>query len=372
MENSNYVEIGWDELKEKRNEIDSIDDQIVELLSRRQDIAKSIGKVKENLGVQVIDLSREKEIIKRLTSKGFHNLGSDSINRIYSEIFFTARAAQQKTFVSYLGPEASFSHQAARRFYGHKAIFQSSYTIEDVFKSVENDDSQFGVVPIENSCEGSVGNTLDLFFKYDLKICAEVFLRIRHNLLSKSDNINKITKLYSHAMAFGQCSSWIKTHMPSVPVVEVESTAIAAKIAAEITDAAAVGSLEAGFINGLNRIAKNVEDNPCNTTRFIVIGKTQAEPTERDKTSLIFLLSHKPGALYSSLKPFSERDINVLKIESRPAGTRKWEYLFFLDIEGHEDDINVKMAIKEMEDYTVFLKRLGSYPDGGELLDRAT
>jgi chorismate mutase/prephenate dehydratase len=370
MEKSNYVEMRKDELKSHRDEIDLIDDQVLELLARRQGVAKQIGKVKEALGIEVIDLSREHEIIERLVSKGLENLSSDSIREIYSEIFSIARAVQRKEHVSYLGPVASFCHQAARRFYGHKAIFQPFYTIEDVFKSVENSDLGFGVVPIENSCEGSVRNTLDLFLKYDLKICAEIFIRIRHHLLSKVDKISEIEKLYSHAMAFAQCSEWIKSNIPKVPVVEVESTAIAARIAADRPSAAAIGSLEAGLVNGLNRLAKNIEDNPGNTTRFIVIGKTETKSTQKDKTSLLFLLSHKPGALYNTLKPFSERNINVLKIESRPAGTRKWEYLFFLDIEGHASDSNIEKAIEEMAEYTVLTRMLGSYPDGGRLLGR--
>jgi chorismate mutase/prephenate dehydratase len=196
-------------------------------------------------------------------------------------------------------------------------------------------------------------------------------MRIRHQLLSKAHKINDIKKLYTHSMAFAQCSSWIKSNMPRVPVIEVASTAIAAKIAAERPSWAAVGSLEAGFINGLNRLGANIEDNPENTTRFIVLGKLQTEQTGTDKTSLLFLLSHKPGALYNALKPFSQRDINILKIESRPAGTRNWEYLFFLDIEGHEQDDNLRRAIEEMEEHTMFIRRLGSYPDGGRLLDRA-
>lgn len=365
MENSNYVKDGWKDLEKYREEIDLIDDKIIELLVSRQNAVLALGKIKEALGIQVIDLSREQQIIRRLASIEYENLGSDSINRIYSEIFSTARSLQQKIIVSYLGPEASFSHQAARYFYGHGASFQASYNIEDVFVAVENGDCDFGVVPIENSCEGSVRNTLDLFFKYDLKICAEIFIRIRHHLLSKACTIQGINQLYSHAMAFAQCSSWIKSNMPRVPVVEVESTATAARIAAERPSAAAIGSMDAGLANGLNSLEKNIEDNPGNTTRFIVIGNIEAAPTGKDKTSLLLLLGHKPGALYSALKPFSERNINVLKIESRPSGTKRWEYLFFFDIEGHEEDPNVKMAIKEMEEYTVFLRRLGSYPEGG-------
>ena len=370
MVNSNPLEFGKNQLQLHRQAVDSIDDKIVELLAKRQQFARKMGRIKENLGLKVVNPSREHEIIQRLTSKGYENLDSEAITRIYSEIFSIARDVQQKTTVSYLGPEASFSYQAARSHCGYKAIFKPCYTIEDVFKSVTDSDSQFGVVPIENSCEGSVRNTLDLFFRYDLKVCAEIFMRIRHQLLSRANKISDITKLYTHSMAFAQCSSWIKNNMPGVPVIEVESTAIAAKIVADRPSFGAVGSLEAGFINGLNRLGVNIEDNPDNTTRFIVLGKTQTEPTGTDKTSLLFLLSHKPGALYNALKPFSQRDINILKIESRPAGTRNWEYLFFLDIEGHEQDDNLWKAIEEMEDHTMFIRRLGSYPDGGRLLGR--
>ena len=273
------------------------------------------------------------------------------------------------TAVAYLGPEATFSHQAAVSLYGKATSFHAADTIEEVFNLVEKEVCNQGVVPIENSYEGSVNITLDLFYKYDLNVCAEIFVRIRHHLLSKAEHLEGIRLLYSHPMPIAQCRSWIKSHLQGIPVAEVTSTSFAAKKAADNPHSAAVGSRFAAQTYGLNIIEENIEDHPDNVTRFLVIGKNRPKPTGKDKTSLLFFLRHKPGALHSALAALAKRDVNMTRIESRPMKIRNWEYLFFVDIEGHDQDSNISEALREMEANCVFMKRLGSYPAGGDQWD---
>jgi chorismate mutase/prephenate dehydratase len=348
-----------------REEIDQIDEQILALLLKRQGVAVEIGRLKRELGMDVLDQTREQKVLRRLTSKGQGNLNAETIRNIFSEIMSAARSVQQVPTVAYLGPEATFSHQAALYHYGRSATFRASRSIEDIFAAVEKGLSQQGVVPIENSTEGPVTTTMDLLFKYDLRISTEIYLRIRHHLLSKAEGVAQIKQLYSHPMPLAQCRTWIRNHLGGVPVEEVSSTAVAAKIAAEAPDAASIGSQLTSSTYGLHILEEGIEDIPDNFTRFLVIGKNRPEPSGQDKTSLLFLVSHKPGALHQALGSLASRDINMTRIESRPMKTRKWEYLFFVDVEGHEKDRNVGEALAEMEGHCVFVKRLGSYPAGG-------
>jgi chorismate mutase/prephenate dehydratase len=266
--------------------------------------------------------------------------------------------------VAYLGPEATFSHQAAVSLFGDTASFHSAESIEDIFEWVATDRCQRGVVPIENSYEGAVNITLDLFYQHDLLINAEIFLRIRHHLLGKGDRIDDIKGLYSHPMPIAQCRSWIKAHLSGVPVITTGSTSLAVKKAVQEPDTAAIGSRFAGQTYGLKILASNIEDHPNNMTRFLIIGKDRSAPTGKDKTSLLFLLQHKPGTLYQALGALAERRINMTRIESRPMKVKNWEYMFFVDIEGHEQNADVAEAIGAMENQCVLLKRLGSYPKG--------
>jgi chorismate mutase/prephenate dehydratase len=272
----------------------------------------------------------------------------------------------QRMSVAYLGPEATFSHQAAVSLFGDTASFHSAESIEDIFEWVETDRCQRGVVPIENSYEGAINITLDLFYQYNLIISTEIFLRIRHHLLGKEGRIEDIKGLYSHPMPIAQCRSWIKTHLSGIPVITVGSTSLAAKKAVEEPDKAAIGSRFAGQTYGLKTLAPNIEDHPDNMTRFFGIGKNRSTPTGKDKTSLLFLLQHKPGTLYKALGALAERRINMTRIESRPMRVKNWEYMFFVDIEGHEQNSDVAEALIAMESQCVFLKRLGSYPAGSE------
>jgi chorismate mutase/prephenate dehydratase len=356
-------------LDKYRKEIDRIDEKLVSLLSRRQDLAADIGGLKRSLGAEILDPGREQEVLKHLSSKGQGNLGAKAIRTIFSEIICAARSVQETLAVAYLGPETTFSHQAAISLFGHLVPFRATESIEEVFGLVEKGVCQQGVVPIENSYEGSVNRTLDLLYQYEMKITAEIFLRVRHHLMSRADDKKKIERIFSHPMPIWQCKTWIKTHMAGVPIVEVASTALAAKMAADEPNAAAVGSRLSGDTYGLNMLEENIEDHPDNITRFLVIGKSDSKPTGRDKTSLLFFLQHRPGALYEALGSLAERNINMSRIESRPMKTRNWEYLFFVDLEGHEQDSNVREALKKLEEHCVFMRRLGSYPAGGEAWD---
>jgi chorismate mutase / prephenate dehydratase len=270
--------------------------------------------------------------------------------------------------VAYLGPEGTFSHIAATSIYSAPATFNPVDGIEDVFDQVKKDMCTVGVVPVENSYEGSVNLTLDLFYRYDLKIVAETYVRIRHYLLSLEENIGDIKKIYSHPMALAQCRLWLKENLRDVPVAEVSSTAYAARIATHEPGAAAIGNRELKDLYSLRILEEDIEDHPDNMTRFTAIGKRQTNPTGKDKTSILFVLSDRPGSLYKALGALAERGINMTRIESRPVKTRNWEYLFFTDIEGHEQDKDITEALKEMEKQCVLLKKLGSYPRGGEAI----
>lgn len=369
MKQADSNESDWQAFDRYREEVDGINQQIISLLSRRQDIAVAIGQIKRRLGMEVFDPAREHDILRLLSLQSQGHLTKEAIRYVFTEIMSAARSVQEPLTVAFLGPEATFTHQAAISLFGHSTSFRAAETVDEVFALVEKGICRQGVVPIENSYEGSVNSTLDLFYKYELKIGAEVFLRIRHHLLSKADTIENIECLNSHPMAIAQCRLWIKSHVSEIPIREVGSTSRAAAMAVDDPCSAAVGSRLSAATYALNILAENIEDQPDNVTRFLAIGKDDTKPTGRDKTSILFFLSHKPGSLYKALESLAKRDINLSRIESRPMKIRNWEYLFFADLEGHEQESNVHDAIKEMEGHCMFLKRLGSYPTGGDPWD---
>jgi len=357
------------DLERFRKEIDSIDGQLVSLLARRQELASEIGEIKRAMGIELVDPAREQEVLREILSRPNNHLTPEAVRTIFTEIISAARSVQRVPTVAYLGPEATFSHQAALSLFGKMTSFRPAGTIEEVFGLVEKGLCDHGVVPIENSYEGSVNITLDLFYKYNLRIGAELFLRIRHHLLSKTEGREKVSRLYSHPMPVAQCRQWLNTHLAGVPVTEVASTSLAARMAADDPGAAAIGSRLSGETYGLNILEENIEDHPDNVTRFFVIGKRPSRPTGKDKTSLLFFLQHVPGALFRALEALAKRKVNMTRIESRPMRTRNWEYLFFVDLEGHEEDGNTREALREMEAHCLFMKLLGSYPAGGEPWD---
>jgi chorismate mutase/prephenate dehydratase len=353
-----------DTIKKYREQIHDIDDKILSLLSMRQGLARDLGRVKREKGIRLPDIQDELKSIERLVSGNYQNLDDRDVKNIFTEILSASRSIYQKSIIAFLGPEGTFSHEAAISHFGKSASFRAADNLDKVFELVEKDVCSQGIVPIENSYEGSVNRTLDLFYRYDLNILAEIFVRIRHQLLSRADGLEDVKMIYSHPMAIAQCRIWINGHIPGIPLKEMESTSKAAKIASEDPEAAAIASRFSGESYNLNILEENIEDDPDNVTRFLVIGKNRSGPTGKDKTSIMFFLGHKPGALHKALGALAEANINMTRIESRPMKIRNWEYLFFVDLEGHESDENLNMAIKKMEKECVFMKQLGSYPAG--------
>ncbi|WKZ31611.1 MAG: prephenate dehydratase [Thermodesulfobacteriota bacterium] len=349
-------------IKELRDEIDAVDLEILALLNRRAGFVIEVGKLKEREGKDFYVPEREQEVLRKLMERNTGPLPEQAIKNVFREIMSASLSLEKPLRVAFLGPVATFTHQACIQHFGLSGEFIPKKDIADVFEDVEKGRAVFGVVPIENSTEGVVSHTLDMFVGSNLKIYAEVMLEISLALLNKSGKISDIAKICSHPHAIAQCKNWVKGNLPNALVFDVSSTALAAKMAAEDPSTAAVASIAAASLYDLRVIEKNIEDSPNNFTRFLVIGKNFARKTGRDKTSIMFAIKDAPGALYTMLKPFASRGINLTKIESRPLKTKAWEYVFFVDLDGHISDEPVRDAIAELEKSCSFLKTLGSYP----------
>lgn len=345
-----------------RDSIDKIDGKILGLINERLLLAKEIGKIKAKKGKKVLDIAREKAVIEKLKALNKGILGEQALNHIFSEIIAASREIQNHHSVAYLGPEATFSHIATMSYFGRSVNYMPQATIGDIFKEVEKGACLYGVVPVENSIEGSVNYTLDLFFESDLKICAELYHPISHDLLSTVDSISKIKVIYSHRQVFPQCRNWIQKHLSEAELIECDSTANAARRACDNPESAAIASSMAAHIYKLHVIASKIEDVSRNTTRFLVIGKDETRRTGVDKTSIMFVTPNVSGALYKILKPIAESEINMVKLESRPTKHENWSYFFFVDIEGHINDPVVSSTIRKMSKICLYLKCLGSYP----------
>jgi chorismate mutase/prephenate dehydratase len=345
-----------------RETIDAIDDQILVLVNRRLELALEIGRAKAQKGGQVLDKAREINILKRLTDLNAGPIDDHALEEIFRAIMASSRALQTARRVSYLGPEATFTHIAALKHFGRGVSLIPQRSIRDVFLDVEKGACHYGVAPVENSIEGAVNHTLDLFFESDLKIRAECFQPISHDLLAVKGALVDIRIIYSHPQAFGQCRRWLETYLPDAELRECGSTGQAAKLALSEPGAAAIASREAADMYQLKVVASRIEDVARNTTRFLVIGQEAAPPTGDDKTSIMFVTSHIPGALHRALQPLADNGVNMVKLESRPARHENWSYCFFMDVEGHKDDPPVGLAISEMESICLYLKWLGSYP----------
>ena len=359
-------------LEALREEIAGMDRQLVRLLDERAALSVEIGKLKRDGGREVYDPAREALLLRRLAEIRRGALSETALRNIFREILSVSRSLQAPLRAAFLGPEASFSHQAALAHFGADIVAEPKGTIAEVFDAVERgEEGRYGIVPVENSVEGSVKPTLDRLIATPLAIRAEVFLRIRQCLLSPCGEMSVIRKVYSHPQALAQCRGWLKTHLPGMPLIEVESTAGAALRVREDETGAAVGSRLAAETYGLNLLAEGIEDHPANTTRFLVLGAKQegngAGTTGRDKTSILFGTPHAPGALHQALAPFAEAGISLTRIESWPIRERMWEYLFFADFAGHAEEERTMTCLEELARRTAFLKVLGSYPKGEEL-----
>lgn len=345
-----------------RGEIDTIDAEMLRLLNERAEIVLEIGKAKRSGNMQFYSPERERAILERLTALNKGRFPNNALKVIFREIISTCLSLEQPLKVAFFGPGGTFTHLAAMRHFGSAAEYVPVQSIKAVFDAVDGGAADYGLVPIENSTEGVVNYTLDMFVDYDLKIAAEVLLEISQNLLSKSGDKAKVKKIYSHPQPTAQCRIWLESNMPGIPIFEAASTAQAAETASADEEAAAIASEMAARLYDLQFIAKRIEDNKNNFTRFLVITRGYPAKTGKDKTSIMFTIKDKPGALYEILHPFRKSKINLTKIESRPSKRRAWEYIFFVDMEGHIDEKKVRKAIEAVKDNCLYLKHLGSYP----------
>ncbi len=349
-------------LSDIRDKIDSIDDQLLRLLNDRAELVHEVGEIKKKDGLEIYAPEREEKLLQGLVAKSEGRLPEKSIRAIYREIMSAALALEEDLGIAYLGPEGTWTHQAAISKFGHSVRYVPQANFADVFDQVARRVADYGVVPIENSTEGAVNHTLDLFADSPLKICAQVLLRIENALMAKGSR-EEITRLYSHPQVFGQCRHWLHQHFPDAEKIEVSSTTRAAQIAAEEPAAAALGGKLAAELYGLNVLEPNIQDSATNTTRFLVLGLKTCPPTGKDRTSIMFSVRDRPGSLYHALTPFNAFNINLSKIESRPSKRKDWEYFFFVDIKGHCEDAELIKALSELEEHCSFMKILGSYPD---------
>jgi chorismate mutase/prephenate dehydratase len=348
-----------------RKEIGKRDRQIVRLLNERSALSVEVGRVKSRLGLEVYDPSQEALVLSSLAGINEGPLPDEALRDIYGEVFSSSRRLQSPLSVACLGPEASFSHLAALTHFGKSSSILLERTIGEVFDVMEKGKASFGVVPFENSLEGSVKMTLDRMISTPLKMRAEIFLRISHCLMSHGPK-SRIQRVYSHPQALAQCREWIARNLPEAEPVATDSTAGAVVRIRKDRRGAAIASLLASKTYGLPLLAEGIEDHPNNITRFLVLGSGESKPTGRDKTSILFGTPHIPGALHYTLGPFAGAGINLLRIESYPIRDRVWEYLFFADLDGHLRERKVGPCLKKMEKKTSFLKILGSYPRGEE------
>ncbi|MFO7557868.1 MAG: prephenate dehydratase [Desulfobacterales bacterium] len=361
-EKKNIAGMAADSIESLINSINLIDNQLLNLINKRVEFVLKMGALQQETNVETLLHSDEERSIRRLLEVNSGPLDPKKIRTLFKNIFSLSQEAIKPRRISYLGPEATFTHIAAINHFGDSASFLPQPGIRDVFLEVEKERCDFGVVPVENSIEGSVNYTLDLFFESNLKICAEKYLTISHDLLSKSKKPDEIKVVYSHPQPIAQCRGWLRKNIPNARIEECKSTSFAAQKVVDIQNAAAIASSEAARIYHLNVVASRIEDHPNNTTRFLIIGKNETPRTGDDKTSIMFAAAHVPGSLYKTLEPIAKSGINMLKLESRPSKHENWSYFFFVDLEGHMDDTKIQDTISKMKKLCLFLKILGSYP----------
>ncbi len=345
-----------------RKQIDALNQEILALLNRRQTLAHTIGQIKNQEGRGTLDFQREEEVLAQLIHLNPGPLSAAALRNIFREIISAAREVQLPFSVAFLGPEATFSHLAALKKFGRATRYGPMTTIQEVFAEVEKGKFQYGVVPIENSTEGIVNISMDLFAETTVKICGEIYLEVSHDLVSKSGQRADIEVIYTHPQAHGQCRRWLGTHVGGVPILEVASTGVAAQKAAKNPNAAAIASAFAAPLYDLRVVESRIEDNPGNVTHFFVIGADSPGPTGTDKTSILFAVDNIPGALYKTLRPLADQNLNMTRIVSRPARNEAWRYLFFVDVDGHTSEAPVAQALEEVEAISAHFKLLGSFP----------
>jgi chorismate mutase/prephenate dehydratase len=350
-----------EEIEKLRREIDRIDAALAGLVDERAALAKKIGALKGGSGAYRPE--RESQILDKVV-KSAHHLAPERMSAVFREIISACRALEEAIRVSYLGPEGTFSEQAVRKHFGGAVEALAVPSVDEAFRRCESGAAQFAVVPAENSTEGVIGRTLDLLVTTPLRICGEIELRVQQHLLSRADALRAVKRVYSHSQSLAQCNGWLAQNLPNVERVPVASNAEAAQRASQEAGAAAIAGQAAGVRYGLDALARSIEDDPNNTTRFLVLGKWNPGPSGRDRTSLVMSAENKPGAVHALLTPLAEHGVSMSRIESRPARLRTalWEYLFFIDLEGHEKDAQVARALAALSARAPFFKILGSYP----------
>lgn len=356
-----------EQLKAIRDRIDTIDKQLVDLFNQRAECAIDVAKVKQasasdNETIQFFRPEREAQVLRKVKGYNQGPLADEQAAKLIREVMSTCLSLEQPMKIAYLGPEGTYTQNAAHKQFGHAVTTVPMPSINDVFKSVESGAAHYGLVPVENSTEGVISHTLDTFLETNLKICGEVELAIHHNLASLSGDFSKITKIYSHQQSIAQCQKWLNKNCHDIPYVPVSSNAEAARLASQDETVAAICGISAVEVFKLSVCEQNIEDMPDNTTRFLVIGHEDVAPSGDDKTSLLLSAQNKPGALQSLLKPLSDKHLSMSKIESRPAPHGLWEYVFFIDIEGHQQDEIVAQALSELKQEASLFRVLGSYP----------
>jgi chorismate mutase/prephenate dehydratase len=349
-------------IQEIRKKIDAADDQILELLKQRIAYARDIGKLKTKTRRAKWDPKRERDIYTRLLRKNDGVFPEKSLVSIFHEIITSCRLSQKKIEVAYLGPEATFTHLAGVRYFGHSATYKPLESIDEVFREVEKGRTQYGIVPVENSIEGAVFSTLDSFMKYSVKICGEIQLPITHNLVCRSGDMEDIQTVASHSQPLAQCREWLKKNLPDVPTLPVFSTGAAAQMAANNPNIGAIASSLAIKTYELQVVVKGIEDYQGNTTRFLVLGPKSPNKSGSDKTSLLLGLVDRPGSLNEVLTILSSKNVNLAKIESRPVKGKQWTYLFFIDMLGHIEDPVIEEACNILRRTCAYYEWLGSYP----------
>lgn len=349
-------------LREYRNQIDKIDDDILSLLNKRIECAHGIGKIKSESNVPAYRPEREADVLRRLCNLNSGLATSEEVTRIFREIMSISRGAEVGLSVAYLGPDGSHSQAAALKHFGQSITPCAEATIDDVFRAVESGAADFGVLPVENSVEGGVTNTLDQLVETPMRVCGEIYLRIHHYLLSNSAARTDIKSVLAHTQSFAQCRQWLATHLPNAELVSVASNSEAARQVAATKNGAAIAGANAADLYGLSIVDSNIEDHPGNTTRFLVLGNLETAASGADKTSLLLSAKNRPGALYRLLQPMVEHGVSMTRIESRPSRAGLWEYVFFIDVEGHVTDENLRQVLTVLEQEASLLKILGSYP----------
>jgi len=355
-------------LEKLRDRIDAIDKQLLELFNQRAGCAVDVAAVKRERSeaseesVDFFRPDREAQVIKRLKSLNNGPLDDDEVGRLIREVMSACLALEQPLKIAYLGPEGTFTQSAALKHFGHSVSTIPMSSIPDVFSSVESGHADYGLVPVENSTEGVISHTLDMFIDSSLKVCGEVEIRVHHHLAMRSQNVSAIRHIYSHQQSFAQCRRWLDQNFPGIERIPVSSNAEAARLAGIEDDAAAICGLPAVEIFGLKICYENIEDLSDNTTRFVIIGSQEVGPSGNDTTSLLISTKNIPGALLGLLQPLADHGISMNKIESRPAQGHKWAYVFFIDVDGHQQDKNVIEAFNELKLQAALFKILGSYP----------